>query len=197
MVETIAPVVHGASRSRYLLTVTLHMLGAVLAAAAVGALAGAIGMVAQAPWGTPGLVLVLVAALIYALREVADLPIPIPDRHQQVPLWWRSFYSPPVAGFLYGLGLGIGYLTYLSFGTYFVATIAAVTTGDPATGALVCAPFGLGRALSVMLANRASTRAGRGSGIDRIDDLAQTRWPKTANAAALLVVAAAVTPALF
>ena len=189
MVETIAPVVHGDRRNRYRITLLVHTLGAVLAAALVGTLAGTIGMMMGAPWGIWSFVAVGCVAVLYAAREITGVKIPIPDRHRQVPLWWRSFYSAPAAGFLYGLGIGVGYLTYLSFGTYVAVTAAAVAWGSPPLGAVLAAPFGLGRALSVALANR---RAGedRPSGIDRIDDLAGTRWPHVANGAALITTAA-------
>lgn len=197
MVETIAPVVHEGKRSRYCTTVLLFAVGATVSAALVGLVAGTLGMVLGAPWGTGSWIAVAVAAVIYALREAFDLPVPVPDRHRQVPQWWRSFYSPPVTAVLYGFGLGIGYLTYLSYGTYFVVTIAAFVQGDPLIGAAVCAPFGLGRALSVVLANRKAATESRPSGIDRIDDLAQTRVPKMANVGALLLAsAAALTVAL-
>ena len=189
MVETIAPVVHGGSRNRYHSTLALHALGATAAAALVGLVAATIGMLLGAPWGAAGWLVVAGAALVYCAREMFGLPIPVPDRHQQVPLWWRSFYSPSVTAVLYGFGLGIGYLTYLSFGTYFVVTIAAFASGSPLIGAALCAPFGLARALSVAVANRGATADGP-SGIDRVDDLAGTRWPKLVNAAALLVVSA-------
>ena len=190
MVETIAPVVYEGKRSRYYAAVTLFALGAMLAAALVGLIAGALGMLAQAPWGTTGWVVIAVVALIYALREVFELPIPVPDRHRQVPLWWRSFYSQRVTAVLYGFGLGIGYLTYLSFGTYFVVTIAAFVSGDPLVGTALCAPFGLGRALSVIVANR-SLGEQVPSGIDRVDDLAQSRVPRLVTAAMLVGVGAA------
>jgi hypothetical protein len=128
-------------------------------------------------------------AALYAVREVSGVPIPVPDRHKQVPLWWRTFYSPPVAGTLYGLGIGVGYLTYLSFGTYFVVTIAAIATGDPLLATALTAPFGLGRGMSVALANRTAGSADRPSGIDSVDALSTTRWPKLANATVLLLVA--------
>jgi cytochrome c biogenesis protein CcdA len=191
MVETIAPVVHGERRSRYGLALTLYALGAIASAGAVGAVAGAIGSVLGAPWGAGGLAAVAIVAFAYALREAAGLPLPVPDRHRQVPLWWRTFYSPEVAALLYGLGLGVGYLTYLSFGTYVAVTAAAVTTGNPAVGALLCAPFGLGRALSVIVANSPARRGDASSGIDKVDDLGQSRWPQAVNGAALLGVTAA------
>ena len=190
MVETIAPVVYEGKRSRYYAAVVVFAIGAVAAAALVGLVAGTLGMILGAPWGTTGWVVVAVVALIYVSRETFSLPIPVPDRHQQVPLWWRSFYSPRMTAVLYGFGLGLGYLTYLSFGTYFVVTIAALVSGDPLLGAALCAPFGLGRALSVVLANRRAAAEDRASGIDRIDDLASTRWPSTANAATLMLVGA-------
>ena len=191
MVETIAPVVHGGKRSRYYATLILHALGATGAAALVGFVAATLGMLLGAPWGTTGWLVLGGAALVYCARETFALPIPVPDRHQQVPLWWRSFYSPSVTALLYGFGLGIGYLTYLSFGTYFVVTIAAFVSGNPLIGAATCAPFGLARALSVVLANR-RTGDDRPSGIDRVDDLAGTRWPRLVNAAALALAAISV-----
>jgi len=189
MVETVAPVVYGDKRSRYRLALSLHAVAATLSAALVGAAAGAIGMLLGAPWGTGGYIAIAVAAVLYAFRELSGVPVPVPDRHQQVPLWWRTFYSPRVAGVLYGFGIGVGYLTYLSFGTYFVVTIAALTTGDVLTGAVLTAPFGLGRGLSVALANLRAGSPEHPSGIDSVDALAETRWPKLANATVLLVVA--------
>ncbi len=187
MVETIAPVVHGDSRNRYRSTLALHALGATAASALVGFVAATLGLLLGAPWGEPGWFVLAGAALVYCVREIFSLPIPVPDRHQQVPLWWRSFYSPSVTAVLYGFGLGIGYLTYLSYGTYFVVTIAAFVSGNPLVGMVLCAPFGLGRALSVVIANRRVNEK-RPSGIDTIDDLAEMRWPSLVNACALFVV---------
>jgi hypothetical protein len=149
-----------------------------------------------APWGTGGYIAVVVAAALYTFRELSGVPIPVPDRHKQVPLWWRTFYSAPVAGMLYGFGIGVGYLTYLSFGTYFVVTIAAVTTGDILLGAALTAPFGFGRGLSVAIANRRAGGDARPSGIDTIDALSGTRWPKLANAAVLSIVVVTAVLAL-
>jgi hypothetical protein len=190
MVETVAPVVYGEKRSRYRLALLLHILAATASAAAVGLAAGTVGYLLGAPWGTGGLVAVAVAATLYAFRELGGLPIPVPDRHKQVPLWWRTFYSPPVAGMLYGFGIGIGYLTYLSFGTYFVVSIAAAATGDPFVGAALTAPFGLGRGLSVLIANWGAGTEIKPSGIDSVDALSGTRWPKLVNAIVLSAVTA-------
>jgi hypothetical protein len=197
MVETVAPVVYGDKRSRYRLALLLHVVATTASAAIVGAVAGGIGLLLGAPWGPGGFVAVAVAAALYAFRELSGVPIPVPDRHKQVPLWWRTFYSPPVAGMLYGFGIGVGYLTYLSFGTYFVVTIAAVTTGDVMLGAALTTPFGFGRGLSVALANLRAGSTDMPSGIQSVDALAGTRWPKLANAAVLACVMAAALVALY
>ena len=194
MVETIAPVVYEGKRSRYFAALAVFACAALLAAGLVGLLAGTLGAIVGAPWGSATWIAVAAAAVIYALRDVFHLPIPIPDRHRQVPQWWRSFYSQRVTAWLYGFGLGIGYLTYLSFGTYFVVTIAAFATGDPVLGAAFCAPFGVGRALSVVAAN-GKLQSDRASGIDRIDDLATTAWPRIVNSFVLIAVAGAAVVA--
>jgi hypothetical protein len=190
MVETITPVVHEGNRRRYLTSVALHTLGATLAAGAFGALLGALGELLSAPWGSGGAVAVLAVAGLYLLREVFSLPIPIPDRHRQVPEWWRRFYSPPTAAFLYGLGLGIGFLTFLTFGTFVAVAAGALVSGDPLLGAAVCAPFGLARGLSVLF-------GGWGEwGADPLDHIAATPWPRIVNALALGGVALAALFAL-
>ena len=190
MVETITPVVHGERRRPYLLSVLLHTLGATVTAAAFGALLGGIGALLRAPWGAAGAVGVLAVASLYLLREGAGLPIPIPDRHRQVPAWWRTFYSPPVASLLYGVGLGIGFLTFLTFGTFVAVAVGALASGDPLLGALFCAPFGLARGLSVLVG------AAGDRGVSGLDDLASTPWPRLVNAAALAAVAVAALTAL-
>lgn len=189
MAETITPAVHGGKRRPYLVASALHVAGATVAAALLGLALGAIGLLVRAPWeATP--VVVAIAAALYFLREAFALPIPLPDRKRQVPEWWRTFYSPSVAALLYGAGLGVGFLTYLSFGTFAVVMAGAVAAGDPVTGLLLCAPFGLGRALAVVAVTWAPTP------IDRLDALAESAGPRLVNAVALAAVAGVALAAL-
>jgi hypothetical protein len=181
MVETITPVVNG-SRVRYLWSIVLHTFGATVAAAAFGALLGAIGALLRAPWGEAGLAAIGLVAGLYLLRDAVGVPIPIPDRHKQVPAWWRNFYSPPVAALLYGFGLGIGFLTFLTFGTFVAVAVAAVASGDPLIGAALCAPFGLARGLSILVGVRWS--------MEDVDEVAASSWPRALNSVALAAIAA-------
>jgi hypothetical protein len=195
MVETISPVVHGGRRTRYWRSVLLHVVGAGLSAAAVGLLLGAFGALLGAPWGTGGLIGVAAVAVLYAAGALGA-PVPIPDRHRQVPEWWRTFFSPEVSAFLYGLGLGVGFLTFLSVGTYVAVAAGAIATGRPLLGAAVCAPFGVTRALTVLLARTARRSEDAGAVVDRIEDLAGSRLQGLGNAAVLTAVAVAALLAI-
>jgi hypothetical protein len=151
MVHTITPVVNGGRTKGYWLAVVLYVVGTTGSAAAFGGALGAVGELVRAPWGQTGAALIAFVAAIYALRELAGVPVPIFDRHRQVPEWWREFYSPPVAALLYGLSLGVGFLTFLTFGSFVVVSAAAVASGSPAVGAGLCGAFGVGRGVALIV----------------------------------------------
>ena len=151
MVETIAPVVHGGRNRRYWSALGLHVLGATLSGALFGALLALIGRLLGAPWGAAGYVAIAVVAGLYAARELFGAPIPLPDLDRQVPDWWRTFYSPNVAALLYGFGLGVGFFTFLTFGTYAAVATGAFVSGNPALGAFLMGVFALVRSLAVAI----------------------------------------------
>ena len=69
---------------------------------------------------------------VYALGVlITGLRVPVPQLRRQVPDWWRTFFGRPFAAVLYGAGLGIGFLTYLSDGTLVVVAFAALASGTP------------------------------------------------------------------
>jgi len=157
MVETITPVVHGGRRSRWGVVLALHVMGAVAAAAAFGAALAGVGSLLGAPWGAAGVGVVGGLAALYLAREALGVPVPVPQLRRQVPDWWRTFFSFGPAAFLYGMGLGIGFLTFLAHGTLVVVSAAAVVSGRPLLGAALLAPFGLARGLSALVAGRVRT----------------------------------------
>src|SRR5437867_2374248 len=106
MIETITPVVHGGRTLSYWTSVGMHVLAATATAAALGAALGLVGTLVG-PSAVVAAAAVGLIALLYAARELAGLPIPLPERRRQVPEWWRTFFSPGVAAALYGAGLGI------------------------------------------------------------------------------------------
>ncbi len=187
MVETITPVVHGGSRERWGISLALHAIGAAVAAAIVGSLLAGAGVLLGAPWGVPGALLVVAPAALYVARELGA-PVPVPQLRRQVPDWWRTFFPPHVAAFLYGLGLGPGFLTYLGHGTVVVVFVAAFASGRPLLGAAVLAPFGLARGLGPVLAFGVRSPGDAAALVERLHRSAsKARW-RVANALALSMV---------
>ena len=196
MVETITPVVHGGRAARWAGSVALHVTGAVASAAAFGAILGGAGSLLGAPWGGGGALLIALVAALYVVREAAVVPVPVPQLRRQVPQWWRTFFSVPVAAFLYGAGLGIGFLTYLAHGTLVVVAVAAAASGEPLVGAALLAPFGLARGLSVLVAVLARRPQEGSALVARLARSASSpRW-RAAHVAALLGVGAAAAAML-
>ena len=185
MVESITPVVHG-RRTRYLGAIVLHAFAATATAAATGALLGLVGKILTAPWGQATAIAVIAVAVTYSLREAFQLPIPLPNARRQVPEWWRSFFSPPIAALLYGAGLGVAFVTFLSYGTFVAVAVGALASGDPVVGAILCAPFGLARAIAVAATSVAAEPAGA---VATLTEIAATSLVRLVNATTLAVVA--------
>ena len=194
MVETISPVVYG-TRARWLGSLALHVVGAAATAAAFGAIVAAAGAGLGAPWGRAGVVAVVAVAVLYAARELLGLPIPVPQLRRQVPDWWRTFFGRPLAAFLYGAGLGVGFLTYLGHGTLVVVAVGVAATGRPLVGALVMAPFGLARGIAPVVAARASEPEDGRRLVDRLSSMGGRVRSVVNGAAALAVGAAAAATA--
>src|SRR4029450_7867010 len=222
MVETITPVVHGGSRERWGISLALHAIGAAVAAAIVGSLLAGAGGARPAPggggggggragggiavavrggarggrgprWGVPGAWLVVAAAALYVARELGA-PVPVPQLRRRGPDWWRPFFPPHVAAFLYGLGLGPGFLTYLGHGTVVVVTVAAFASGRPLLGAAGLAPFGLAPGVGPVLAFGVRSPGDAAALVERLDRSAsKARW-RVANALALSMVLVATLP---
>jgi len=181
MVETITPVVYG-GRARWAGAVGVHAAGAAMTAAVFGAALGWLGGALGAPFGRAGVALIALAALVYAAGTLPWVRVPVPALRRQVPDWWRTFYPPFVTSFLYGAGLGIGFLTFLPTGALVVVSLAAVLSGSAVTGAALVGVFGAARGLSAITAWRVATpQAGR----DLVERLS------TGSRAARLGVAAA------
>jgi hypothetical protein len=196
MVETITPVVHGGRRGRWGSVLALHVLGAGVAAATFGALLGGAGSLLGAPWGAAGLAVVIAAAALYLARELLGVPVPVPQLKRQVPEWWRTFFGPSASSLLYGLGLGVGFLTYLLHGTLVVVTVAAVASGRPLVGALVTVPFGISRGATAAVARRATGPEASAALVGRLAARSSWRGWRIAHVVVLAAVLVAAAAAL-
>ncbi|HET8526955.1 MAG TPA: MauE/DoxX family redox-associated membrane protein [Actinomycetota bacterium] len=184
MAETITPVVHGGRRRAWAVSLAAHVLGAAIAAAVFGAVLGAFGALLGAPWGTAGMMTLTAAAAVYLIAELGAR-VPVPQLRRQVPDWWRTFFPPRAAAFLYGIGLGPGFLTYLTHGTLVVVAVAAAATGSPLLGAAIVMPFGIARGLTVLVAFDVRTPAEGALLVDRLSRSSSRVGWRLANVIAL------------
>ena len=184
MVETIVPVVHGTRT--WLISVMLFAAGATGSAALVGLLLGA-----ALPTGGRGVVVaVALFALVEAASEAGLVRVPTPQLRRQVPERWRERHSQPVAALLYGVGLGLGFATYLPVATLIVVSIAVAALLSAGDGAVVLGAFGLGRAIALAVGTLRVRSYEQATG--RIEQMARLgiRRLRRLNAVALLVLAA-------
>jgi sulfite exporter TauE/SafE len=152
MLASITPLGERARHSRWGITVTAFLLGATIAGAALGALAGELGAVTL-----PGslhlqsrlTVLAAVGLLAAALDSRGER---VPGPRRQVNEDWLLAFRGWVYGLGYGAQLGLGVTTVVSSAALYVALVAAVATGAPARGALVLACFGAVRGLTLLTA---------------------------------------------
>ncbi len=186
MVETISPKVFGGRTERYWTTIAIHVVVSTITGAVFGAFVGLAGAAVGAPWSLASSITLLLVALLYLAREVFGLEIPIPDRKKQVPEWWRSFFPPSVAAALYGAGLAVGFLTFLTHGTYVVVVAAVFLYGDALAGAAACGAFAFSRSAAVAVIARSEI----------VENL-RLDVPRVANAAATLAAGVAAAAARF
>ena len=180
MVETFTPAVCG-SRRRQRLALAGFAVGAVAASALVGAALGAVG----ALLGTQLAFLVAALALLAAAREAGIVRLSLPQLRRQVLERWRSELPLPVWSVGYGVGLGLGFLTFQPVATFWVACAAAVALGKPLAAGLCFAAYGAGRALMT-----AWPRHGQADATAAVESLARRRrLLLLGNVLALLVCA--------
>jgi hypothetical protein len=150
MVETFTPAVCG-GRVRKHLAAAGFTIGAVGAAALVGAVLGLVGFLLGWRWAVLAAAAVALAA---AFRELGLVRLPLPQSRRQVPDRWRAELPLPVWSVGYGAGLGVGFFTFQPVATFWVACAAAVALARPLPAAACFVLYGVGRALTVLWPKR-------------------------------------------
>lgn len=134
----------------WLPTFAMHGAGYALGALILGTALGGIGAILGfTGFGTAALVMLALVGLIYGAHQLDFLRVPYPQRRAQVPHDARVRFSKPVVGGLYGLALGLDYMTYVQTPLLYLITLAAVLTGNIPEAIALIALFNLGRYLPV------------------------------------------------
>ena len=124
-----------------------YALGAVILGTLLGAIGGIVGFEGFAT--TFGLGLLAVIGLIYGAHQLDFIRVPYPQRRAQVPHDARQRFPKWVVGGLYGLSLGLDYLTYVQTPLLYMMTAAAILAGNIPEAIFIIAVFNLGRYLPV------------------------------------------------
>ena len=156
MICTIGSLVQETSnRWRWLLSVSLFTIACLGSSMLLGALLGALGYLVRGwvratfvhvAFPHAGAWLIGLLALAYAVSDVGLLRLPRPNLTQAVPItWWRR-WQPYGAALAYGSALGLGVMTRIPFGAFYVLCTWCVLKGDPTYGALLLGTYGAMRA---------------------------------------------------
>lgn len=101
---------------------------------------------------TPALWMLLSGlSAVLALHEFYWLRLPIPQLHRQTSKWWRTRFGAVGAAWLWGLDLGSGLTTIVTFSGYWILVLAALSSGEAWYGGLILGMFGVSRAIVVFL----------------------------------------------
>jgi hypothetical protein len=139
-------------RSIYTKTRLFHIAGSLSSAILAGISLGWLGsrlpvrISEQVAWFILGTL-----SLTFILREFGWMRFPVPQMDRQTNKTWRSRFGPESAAWWWGLDLGSGLTTLVTFSGYWLLVLATLFKGEVIYGGLVIGLYGLGRALSVIL----------------------------------------------
>lgn len=133
---------------RWLPTFAAHAAGYAIGALVLGGFLGFVGgLLGFAGISTLTLGVLAFVGLVYGAHQLDFLRLPYPQRQAQVPHDARQRFRKETIGGLYGLALGLNYLTYVQTPLLYLVTLAALFTGNVAEAIAIFAVFNLGRFL--------------------------------------------------
>jgi sulfite exporter TauE/SafE len=154
MLTSITPLGERGRNRRWGPTTAWYLIGSTAGGAAIGAIAGALGVgLAQLSLATRAVLLVgalgCLAAAVWDARGV-----PPPSWRRQVDETWLPRYRGWVVGGGFGLQLGFGVVTIVSSASLYAALLLAMLTGSFWGGLAVGTTFGLLRAVPLLTVRR-------------------------------------------
>jgi sulfite exporter TauE/SafE len=160
MVGTIGSLVQETSnRWRWLRVAGLYTLACMGTAMLLGAALGALGLLLSTLFHSTtisalfpqlGIWIIGLLAIAYAASDVGLLRMPRPILSKAVPISWWRWWGPYRAALAYGAALGIGVMTRIPFGAFYVLCTWCVLKGNPVYGAVLMGTYGVMRALVLL-----------------------------------------------
>ncbi|MBV8948541.1 MAG: hypothetical protein JO286_03170 [Solirubrobacterales bacterium] len=153
MLASITPLGERGRHSRWWLTVSSFLVGAIVAGAGAGAVLGTLGSLALYGMHADARLALLGAALVVAVA-LDSSPRAVPGPRRQVDERWLDHYRGWAYGVGYGSQLGLAVTTVVSSAATYVALLAAVLVGRPGSGAIVLGCYGAVRGVTPLAAAR-------------------------------------------
>lgn len=154
MVGTISPVVYEPSTRRtWYRDIAIYSVSQVGGAAVTGLAVGGLALLTRAACSWQPLALSAplgILCAIGALHDLKLLPFRLPSRCWQVPQSWKRFRRPLMAA-CYGFGIGLGMLTRIPFGSFYVVLLACASLQSLLVALVLMVLYGMARATTVAL----------------------------------------------
>jgi cytochrome c biogenesis protein CcdA len=90
--------------------------------------------------------------LALTAKEWNILSFNLPERKRQTEKFWVHEFGFAGASLLWGLHIGLGFFTRITYGGFWALVAIALALGDPLFGAALMSAYWLGRVLSVWVA---------------------------------------------
>lgn len=163
MISTIGSLVQETSiRLRWFIATTLYIGACLSTSLLLGMLLSSFGLFLQhiscsasvcGPLSFIETALIGIMAVAYAFSDVGIFCLPRPKLMYAIPVtWWRS-WRPYGAAVAYGAALGLGVMTRVQFGAFYVLCLLCILKGDIAYGAALMGTYGAARALMLIPAS--------------------------------------------
>ena len=138
--------------------ISLFVAGSVLSATVVGFGLAVVGTALNdLNLMKPIAVVVAGAGAVYGLSGALRVKIRVPSGNWFVPKEW-AIYGPTRAPLMFGLALGTGFLTQVTYAGYYVLLVGCAYGGRLITATIMMSVFGLSRGASVAVAAAISQR---------------------------------------
>jgi cytochrome c biogenesis protein CcdA len=137
----------------WLKSAVAYTVAGCFSAALVGVVLGTIG--SALPWESSRLIafyLIGFLSLLLAAREWGWIAFALPERKLQSERVWVHSFGFVTASVMWGLHIGLGFATRITYGGFWVLVAIAVVVGEPIYGAILMLAYWMGRALPVWVA---------------------------------------------
>ncbi len=101
-----------------------------------------------------------VLAVLLALREWGVIKFPLPELKLQTEKVFANNCGFVIASAMWGLHIGLGFATRITYGGFWVLVAVIVALGDPVYGAALMSTYWVGRSLSLWIAPLLIRRVG-------------------------------------